>query len=118
VNVLFPSPTSNHGSAALARDQTVPIPESGPFVFEEEARGETLLIIWSAAPQPRLDAMQKWANARDLGEIGDAGDLDALDTFLRAHASPRPDAEVDREAGVTTLRAPANVFVQSITLGR
>ena len=50
------------------------------------------------------------------GEIEDAADLDRLDTFLRDHASPPPEVTVDDDAGVTTLRAPADVFVRLVKL--
>ena len=117
VNVLFPSPTSNDGSARLDGGQTVTIPDSGDgFVFDKEKGVEQLWIIWSAGAEPGLDAMKKYANAKDRGEIKSAADVDVLDTFLRDHRSPTPDAAVDAEAGVTTLSAPAAVFVKLIEL--
>ena len=117
VNVLFPSPTSNDGSARLDGGQTVTIPDRGDgFVFDKEKGVERLWIIWSAGAQPRLDAMKRWANATDRGEIKDAADVDALDAFLRDHASPAPDSAVDDDAGVTTLSARADVFVRLVKL--
>jgi hypothetical protein len=117
VNVLFPSPTSNDGSARLDGGQTVTIPDSGDgFVFDKEKGVEQLWIIWSAGAQPHLDSMKKYANAKDRGEIKNAADVDVLDTFLRDHRSPTPDAAVDDEAGVTTLSAPGAVFVKLIEL--
>ena len=117
VNVLFPSPTSNDGSARLDGGQTVTIPDSGDgFVFDREKGVEQLWIIWSAGAQAHLDSMKKYANAKDRGEIKNAADVDVLYTFLRDHRSPTPDAAVDDEAGVTTLSAPAAVFVKLIEL--
>jgi hypothetical protein len=117
VNILFPSPTSNDGSAALARGQTVTIPDSDDgFVFYEEAGVENLWIIWSVGAQPRLDRMKRFANAKDRGEITDAADVDALDAFLRDHASSVPATAVDAAAGVTTLTARTDPFVKVVTL--
>jgi serine/threonine protein kinase len=117
VNVLFPSPTSNDGSPRLDRDQTVTIPDRGDgFVFDKEQGVEKLWIIWSAGAQPRLESMKRWANPRDRGEINDATDVDALDRFLRDHASPAPDEAVDDDAGVTTVSARADVFVRLVKL--
>ncbi len=100
MNILFPSPTSNHGSARLAGDQTVTIPDGGDgFVVDEEKGVEKLWIIWSAGAQPRLDAMRRYANAQDGGEIKDAADVGVLDTFLRDHESPEPHATVDATPG-------------------
>jgi hypothetical protein len=116
VNILFPSPTSNDGSAVLAGGGTVTIPGSGEFVFDREEGVESLWIIWSRDAQPRLDRMNRWANSRDRGEIKDEADLDALDAFVRDHASPAPHASVDESGGRTTLSAPANVFVGRLDL--
>jgi hypothetical protein len=114
MNVLFPSPTSNDGSAELAGGPTVTIPDRGDFVFDKEKGVEKLWIIWSAAAQPDLDAMKQWANERDQGEIKDKAAVDVLDTFLRDHVAPAPHEAVDD--GTTTLSAPAAVFVKLIEL--
>jgi hypothetical protein len=117
VNVLFPSPTSNKGSARLDGGQTVTIPDRGDgFVFDEEKGVERLWIIWSAGAQPRLDEMKRYANPTDRGEIKDGADVDALDAFLRDHASPAPDSTVDDDAGLTTLSARANLLVRLVKL--
>jgi serine/threonine protein kinase len=115
-NVLFPSPTSNGGAAELAGGQTATVPDRGDgFVFDTEKGVEKLWIIWSGVPQPRLDAMKRYANERDRGEIKDAADVVALDTFLRDHATPVPTEAVD-EDGTTELSARADVFVRLVTL--
>jgi serine/threonine protein kinase len=117
MNILFPSPTSNGGSSRLAGDQTVTIPDRGDgFVFDTEQGVEKLWIVWSARDQAALDAMKRWANVRDRGEIKDAADVQRLDTFLLDHASPAPDAAVDDDAGVTTVSARAEVFVRLVKL--
>jgi hypothetical protein len=117
VNVLFPSPTSNGGSAELGGGQTLTIPGRGDgFVFDDEAGVEKLWIVWSRGAQPRLDAMKRWANPEDRGEIKDAADVDVLDAFLRDHGSPAPDAARDDVLKMTTLSAPADVFVRLVRL--
>jgi hypothetical protein len=117
VNVLFPSPTSNGGSAELRRGQAVAIPGVGDgFVFDEEEGVERLWIIWSRARQPRLESMQRWANPDDRGEIKDAADVEAFHAFRQAHASPAPDTAVDDVAEATTLSARADVFVRLVKL--
>jgi serine/threonine protein kinase len=117
VNVLFPSPTSNDGAAKLEAGQTVTIPGRGDgFVFDEEEGVESLWIVWARDAQPRLDAMKRWVNERDRGEISDAAAIDVLDTFLREHGSPAPDAAIDDTVKVTTLRARADVFIRLVRL--
>ena len=60
--------------------------------------------------------MQRWANDAHKGEIKDAVDVDAVYTFLRAHASPAPEAKRDESGEATTLSARTPVFVQKIEL--
>ncbi|MEO5822789.1 MAG: protein kinase [Vicinamibacteraceae bacterium] len=116
VNVLFPSPTSNGGSAELGIGQTLTIPGRSDFVFDQEEGVEQLWIIWSVGAQPGLGAMQKWANRTDGGEIKDASDVTALDTFLREHRAPVPDERVDDAGLGTRLSARSDVFVRLIEL--
>jgi hypothetical protein len=116
MNVLFPSPTSNGGSAALAANQPVMIPERTDFVFLPEAGVEQLWIVWSRDDQPSLDAMKRYANAKDAGEIKDAVDVETVDAFLREHTRPAPDATIDEQQKTTTLSARSNVFVGLINL--
>ena len=117
VNVLFPSPTSNHGSARLEGGQTVTIPERGDgFEFDKEQGVERLWIIWSGAAQPRLDAMKRYANPTDRGEVKDLDDLAIVDAFVRDHGSPAPAVAVDDDAGATTVSARADVVVKLVKL--
>jgi len=116
VNVLFPSVTSNKGSAELHGRQTVAIPDGGNgFVFDTEKGVEKLWVVWSRDAQPGLDAIgRRWANAKHGGEIKAAEDVRAFDTFLKEHASPRPDVVIEDTA--TTLKARAEVFVKLVEL--
>jgi hypothetical protein len=117
VNVLFPSPTSNDGSAALAGGQTLTIPGRGDgFVFDEKAGVERLWIVFSRVVQPRLDDMKRYANPTDRGEIRDATDVEAIDAFLVDHGSRPPAVTVDKAARTTTLSARTDVFVKLVTL--
>ena len=116
MNVLFPSVTSNNGSAELHGGQTVAIPEGrNGFVFDKEKGVEKLWIVWSRDAQPGLDAMKRWASARNTAARSrPQKDVRALDTFLRDHLSPTPDVAVDDTA--TTLKARAAVFVKLVAL--
>jgi hypothetical protein len=116
-NVLFPSPTSNDGSAALVAGRTLRVPgHSDGFVFDQAAGVETLWFVWSREPQPELDGLKRWANPEDQGVIKAAADVAALDAFLAQHAAPAPEAAVDEVGRTTTVSARADVFVRAIKI--
>ena len=93
-NILFPSPTSNGGSARLGDGQEMLIPERGEgFQFDAEDGIEKLWLVWSSARIDDLDALKRWANPQDMGEIKDAREVDAVRAFLAARVSPAPDVQ-------------------------
>ena len=101
VNILFPSPTSNGGSARLDAGTAVTIPGGRDgFVFRKEDEGvEKLWIVWSVAAQPDLEAMQRYANAEAGGEITDAADVARLDAFLGAYRRSRTRRSTEPRRG-------------------
>ncbi|MEN3332006.1 MAG: eukaryotic-like serine/threonine-protein kinase [Blastocatellia bacterium] len=116
-NILFPSPTSNHGSAQLAAGQPMQIPERGDgFILDAEGGTEKLWLVWSAKAIDELEALKRWANPQDKGEIKDANQIAALREFLTSHATPAPEMQRDDEAKQTTLKARADTFVKLIKL--
>jgi hypothetical protein len=116
-NILFPSPTSNNGTARLTAGQQVQIPERGDgFVFDAEEGTEKLWLVWSASAVDELEALKRWANLEDNGEIKDAAQTTSLREFLTRRATPAPDAQKDDETKQTTLKARADLFVKLIKL--
>ena len=85
------------------------------FVFDEEEGVEKLWIIRSAGAQPRLDAMKRWANPRDDGEIKDEADVGPS---TRSCATTRRRRRTRRSttSGVTTVSARADVFIRLVKL--
>lgn len=116
-NILFPSPTSNNGVARLAAHQQVQVPERGDgFVFDAEEGTEKLWLVWSANPIEQLEALKRWANPVDKGEIKDAAQTASLREFLTRRATPAPEAQRNDETKQTTLTARADLFVKLIKL--
>jgi serine/threonine-protein kinase len=116
-NILFPSPTSNNGSAQLAAGQQVQIPERGDgFILDAEEGTEKLWLVWSAQAIDELEALKRWANPQDKGEIKDANQITSLREFLTRHATPAPEMRRDDEAKQTMLKARADTFVKLIKL--
>src|SRR5205823_1044073 len=116
-NILFPSPTSNNGSARLDAGRQVRIPERGEgFVLDAEEGVEKLWLVWAANGVSELDALKRWANPRDKGEIKDAAAVTSLRDFLGRHATPAPDVRRNDETRLTTVSARADAFVKLIKL--
>jgi serine/threonine protein kinase len=116
-NILFPSPTSNNGSAQLAANQPVQIPERGDgFIFDAEEGTEKLWLVWSATAIDELEGLKRWANPQDKGEIKDANQATSLRQFLTRQATPAPEIQRDDESKQTTLKARADTFVKLIKL--
>jgi serine/threonine protein kinase len=116
-NVLFPSPTSNDGSARLMPDRGVSIPEKGDgFELDAEAGAEKLWLVWSSREIEALGKLARWANPKDKGEINDAAEADALRGFLAEHATPAPDVRRDERTAGTIITGRGDMFVKLVTL--
>jgi serine/threonine protein kinase len=116
-NVLFPSPTSNNGSTELVAGQTINIPESGDgFIFDQEEGTEKLWLVWANNPIPELEAVKRWANLEDKGEIKDAAQANALRGFLAKHSALTPEAQKDDAAKQTTLKSRSEILVKAVNL--
>jgi hypothetical protein len=116
-NILFPSPTANQGSAQLAAGQTISIPEIGDgFIFDEEQGTEKLWLIWTAGAVAELDALKRWANPQDKGEIRDADQAVALRDFLAKHSATAPDARKDEATKQTMITGRGEILMKLIKL--
>jgi serine/threonine protein kinase len=116
-NVLFPSSTSNNNSAELSANQTVQIPERGDgFIFDAEEGTEKLWLVWSANALADLEALKKWANSEDKGEIKDATQANSLREFLLKNSSARPEVEKDEVKKQTSVKGKGELLIKLINL--
>jgi len=116
-NILFPAPTANQGSAQLAAGQTVRIPDHDiGFVFDEEQGTEKLWLIWTAGAAPELEALKRWANPQDIGEIKDAAQVESLRAFLAAHSAAEPQVTRDETSKQTMVKMKGDVLVKLVNL--
>jgi serine/threonine protein kinase len=116
-NLLFPSTSSNNGSAQLNADQQVQIPERGDgFIFDAEEGTERLWLVWSAQTVGDLEALKKWANPQDRGEIKDTAQANLLRDFLLNHSASKPAVEKDEVKKQTTVKGNGDLLVKLINL--
>lgn len=112
--LLFPSPTANNGSAFLAEQQLVQIPEQTWIKFDTEQGVEKLWLVFAADAVPELEAVKQFVNRRDRGLITNPVQSKAVQTFLLKHAAAETQAEKGNEQ--TLLKAPGKLLVYAIKL--
>ncbi len=116
-NVLFPSTTSNNYSAQLAAGQQIQIPERGDgFVFDAEQGTEKLWLVWSANAITELEAVKRWANPQDRGEVKDSAEASLLREFLARHSTPKLDIEKDDANKQTIVKGKGDVLIKLVNL--
>jgi serine/threonine-protein kinase len=116
-NVLFPSSTSNNNSAQLSANQIVVIPGRGDgFIFDDEVGTEKLWLVWSANAVADLEALKKWANSEDKGEIKDQAQAGLLRDFLVEHSLIKPDVQRDDVNKQTVLKGKGDLLIRLINL--
>ncbi len=116
--LLFPSPTANQGSAQLAENKQIVIPEIGDgFVFDREKGVEKLWLIWSAAELPEMESVKGVANPTDDGAINNPSQARMVRDWLEKNNQPAQTAlERDEQAKQTNVKGRGESLVQQIRL--
>ena len=114
--VLFPSPTSNSGSAFVMEDRKLQIPEKSWFHLDNEKGTEKVWLIFAAKAVPELERVRVFANPNSQGLITDPVLHDAVQTFLKTHSDSKPTAEQHEERKETNLAAHGDILVHLIEL--
>lgn len=114
--VLFPSSTSNNGSALVTPGRSFQIPETSWFSLDTEKGTEGVWFIFSATAVPELEPVRMLANRGNQGLINDPGLRDAVQAFLQTHSARKPTAEHDKERKETTLAVPGDLMLHRIHL--
>ncbi len=118
-NLLFPSPTSNGGTASVSANAMIQIPARSWIVFDNAVGTEKVWLVWSAAAVPELEAVKYVANPQDRGAILKPEQLAAVRAFITARAANKASVErvdngpTDRR---TVLRADGDVLAHVVPL--
>ena len=113
MNLLFPTPRLNGGSARLTPAVAF---ESGWYVFAGQTGTETFWLVSAPEPLPALEAVTGVVNPRDQGLIANAVQLAAIRSLLQqAKASPAT-VGTDREREHTTLTSATPLLVHAMEL--
>jgi serine/threonine protein kinase len=116
--ILFPSPTANNGSAQLAANQQIDIPERGDgFFFDNDQGTEKLWLIWSKNSLPALEAVKHLANSTDKGLISDSAHIQAIrDLIAQSRAAQPVKVEKDDAEIQSNVLGNGDVMVHLINL--
>jgi len=116
LQILFPSPTSNSGSALVSEKQELQIPEQSWFKFDPEQGTETVWLVWSRAPISDIEVAKRFANPSDRGVIKDASVNESLKHILEE--SPTDKLQIERQSSPpqTILRTGEPVVTHAIRL--
>lgn len=88
LNILFPSPTANAGSAVLKPGERLQVPERNWFHFGERPEATRLWVVWAADPLPDLERARTWANEEHGGAVKDGAERTLLRSVLRTNEAP------------------------------
>jgi serine/threonine protein kinase len=116
LSILFPSPTTNAGASFLSANSEIQVPEQSWFRFDAEKGTEKIWLVWSTAAVPELEAVRRFANAKDKGVITDSALNDSARAFIYTKNNSEPTIERDVEQKETKLRTAGNVIIHSISL--
>jgi len=114
--VLFPSTSSNSGSALISERQQIQIPEKTWIKFDQEKGTEKVWLVFSPKAVPELEPLRNYASQKTQGLITDASLRDSVQQFLRTHAESRPTVAQNAEQKETRISAPTEVLVHAIDL--
>lgn len=116
-NVLFPTPTANGGSSAIAPNEPIQIPGQSWFKIDEERGTEKLWLIWSAQSLDDLDSIAKAVvTSKALGTITDPTQIKLVQSFIAAHSTSPPKLVKDEANKQTTVRATTDPLLNLIKL--
>lgn len=116
LSILFPSPSTNSGSAFLPADTVTQIPENSWFSMDNQRGAEKVWLVWSQTLVPALEPLRGFANERDKGLVNNPDLSREALKFIHANAEPMPNAERDVELAETRVRTERPVIVHLILL--
>jgi serine/threonine-protein kinase len=116
-NTLFPSETSNQGSAQVTAGRAIHIPERGDgFVFDAQEGTEKLWLIWAPRELPIFEAVKHWANPRDGGTIKDPAQVEAIRQFLANQMQTTNQVEKNDASKRTIIRVTGEALIHLVKL--
>jgi hypothetical protein len=115
-NVMFPTTSTNNGSALVTQNQQIQIPEQSWFNFDGQEGTEKIWLVWAEKDVTELEAVKGFANPRDRGVISSPGLRSAINEFLKVHSTSKPTVTRDEDKKETVVKADGEILVHVIKL--
>jgi hypothetical protein len=115
-NILFPSPTSNNGSAALLAGREIQVPGQSWFELDEKEGTEFVWLVWSTNAIPELESAKRYANPQDRGRIKDIELSRTIGYILQTHQSNCSNIERDDDKKQSLVTANSDILAHNIKL--
>jgi hypothetical protein len=116
LNILFPSPLTNGGSALLAADDNIQIPEQSWFQLDDKEGTELVWIVWCKNPISDLDSAERFANPDDRGRIKDPVLERSISSLLNQWKLQKSELERDDDKKETRISGNADIVTHIIKL--
>jgi serine/threonine protein kinase len=113
LNMLYPTPRRNEGSARLDAGAQV---ETGWNVFSGRDGTELLWVISAAEPVPEIEAARETAFKNEKGALTDAAQAQSVREFLAKHAAQKLEVAKDTTRRQTILRGSGEALVYRVEL--
>jgi serine/threonine protein kinase len=115
-NILFPSPTTNAGTAQLSPGQEIQIPRQSWFELDAKEGTEMVWLVWSANALPELESAKRFANPDDRGRIKDTQLVNSIESLLQHHQSTKTAVTRDDDKKESLITGNADIVAHLIRL--
>jgi hypothetical protein len=115
-NILFPSPTTNDGSASLLANQEIQIPEQSWFELDAKEGTELVWLVWSENAVSELESAKRFANPSDRGKIKDPTLVKSIESLLPKYQTKKENVARDDEKKESQITANTDILAHNIKL--
>ncbi len=115
-NILFPSPTSNEGSAALTAGREIQVPGQSWFELDEKEGTEFVWLVWSKNAIPELESAKRFANPQDRGRIKDTELSRTIGSILQKYQTNSSNIERDDDKKQSVVKGSTDIVAHNIKL--
>jgi serine/threonine protein kinase len=107
LHMLFPTPSLNAGSAAVAAAQVF---QTAEYRFDDNPGTERLWIVWGSRQVVELERAKEWVNPEHLGHVKDDVLAASILKLLEAHACKEEEVKRDKVTRRMVIEARSEVL--------